>query len=55
MERARIQGVAGTAQIFRISLLSQERVKPCFSSIFGKATDFKCGGYIYRANPNKAH
>ena len=26
---------------------------PCIISGTGKATDFKFGGYIYRANPNK--
>jgi len=34
-----------TAQFFRV---------PPIISRTGKATDFKFGGYIYRANPNKS-
>ena len=42
MERGRIQG------------LSNFRGIPYIISGTGKATDFKFGEYIYRANPNKS-
>jgi len=41
MERGRIQGLP----TFWV---------PPVISVIGKATDFKFGGYIYRANPNKS-
>ena len=43
MDHGRIQG--SSAQIFGV---------PTIISGTGKATDFKFGGYIYRANPNKS-
>jgi len=42
MERGRIQG------------LSKFFLVPPIISGMGKATDFKCGAYIYRAYPNKS-
>ena len=42
MEHGRIQGLG---QIFGV---------PPIISGTGKSTDFKFGGYIYRANPNKS-
>jgi len=36
---------SGTVQIFWV---------PPIISVTGKATDFKCGEYIYRTNPNKS-
>ena len=42
MEHGRIQGVPNFLEV------------PPIISGTGKATDFKFGGYIYKANPNKS-